>query len=77
MIYLDTSLVYKYLDSLNINDLTLPNSTWLYLDRANSAEHLLLGEDVYFCNSLEWNRKLHLLATMASLPQFGTEEQLP
>ena len=31
-----------YLDSLNINDLTLPNSTWLYLDPANSNEYILL-----------------------------------
>ena len=29
MIYLGTSLVYKYLDSLNIND--LPRPTWAYL----------------------------------------------
>ena len=33
----DTSLVWRnafYLDSLNIDDLTLPNSTWLYLNKA-------------------------------------------
>ena len=49
----DTSLVWRktllvwrnafYLDSLNINDLTLPNSTWLYRDGDNSAEALLLS----------------------------------
>ena len=33
-----------YLDSLNINDLTLPNSTWLYPDSANSNEYLLLTD---------------------------------
>ena len=40
-----TSLVRRnafYLDSLNINDITLPNSTWLYRDGDNSAEYLLL-----------------------------------
>ena len=43
----DTSLVWRnafYLESLNIIDLTLPKSTWLYLDPANSNEHLLLIE---------------------------------
>ena len=40
-----TSLVWRnafYLDSLNINDLTLPNSTWLYSNGDNSNEYLLL-----------------------------------
>ena len=37
-----------YLDSLNINDLTLPTSTWLYRDGDNSAEALLLICDLKF-----------------------------
>ena len=52
-----TSLVWRnafYLDSLNINDLTLPNSTWLYLDPANSNEHILLMDiNKVMLNTLE------------------------
>ena len=32
----------RYLQSPGLNDLTLPNPTWLYLDPANSNEHRLL-----------------------------------
>ena len=46
MIYLGTSLVYRYLDSLNINDLPRPNSTLtrhlLDTNPANSNEYILL-----------------------------------
>ena len=46
----DTVLVCRnafYLDSLNINDLTLPNTSWLYRNPAYSAEHRLL-KNLYF-----------------------------
>ena len=42
MIYLGTSLVYKYLDSLNINDLPRPTLAYLGSNGDNSNEYLLL-----------------------------------
>ena len=42
MIYLGTSLVYRYLDSLNINDLPRPTETFLDQNPAKYAEHMLL-----------------------------------
>ena len=56
----DTLLVCRnafYLDSLNINDLTLPNSTWLY---RNALKML----NIYY-----WSQSAHILGWLREVWQ--------